>query len=180
MVTLKGAGFSGVVQLGLAARMVKVVPRWKHADFRSDDFGPDIPPEVQFMLAEVFIELDLVHFDETILSQASVASMAGVSKANGGFGTEGILVGCGTTMGRNGSVGDGQCNYMTLGLASPVLSRPWRFFNSYLADNPITWPLGVEAEVVPCRWRVVPYTPQSANADMKSAGVILWDRSNNT
>ena len=65
---LSGSAFtSGGAQLGLSLDQIKITPRFHHRDVHTDDFGPDIPPEVLWNLADIRINMTLVHYDYDVL-----------------------------------------------------------------------------------------------------------------
>lgn len=85
LVTVKGNGAlaaSGssspsLWELGLASDPIRITPKFVHEDVHIDDFGPQIPVETIWMLAEANIRMTLMHFDIDILDRCIVESMAG-------------------------------------------------------------------------------------------------------
>mgnify|MGYP001608992929 FL=1 len=95
LVKVKGSSSSSIStlsELGLAEKEVTISPRFYHSEMRADDFGPNIPPEVMWMLADVQIAMTLVHFDRAVLEACISESMGGST-----FGV--FLAGAGTPMG---------------------------------------------------------------------------------
>lgn len=162
-------------ELGLASESVQVIPRWSHSDMKVNDFGPETPPDVQFQLAEVIIKFALIQFDDAVLKYCITEAMAG--------GTEGVINSAGVPMGGGWPVYTAKCHFMRMLLTSPQLGKPWRFMASYML-NP-EYPLGTTASIVPQSWRVIPYregtvtqggTVLTIPAEIKAAGIVLWDR----
>lgn len=180
LVKVKGAegAFTndGPNELGLTVDQVTVVPRWKHLDILADDFGPDIPAELMWNLADVIILMTLIHFDEGVLDRCMAQSMGGAKDDNGVLYAAGIMAGAGRQMGAMKALFDANNHFISLNLLSPVLNRPWRFPKSVLAENPVQYPLGVEKSAVKLVWRAIPYQVVNEDTEVKSAGSILWDR----
>ena len=172
---MTGTPIAAVQELGLASDEILVVPHFSHRDLHIDDFGPDIPPEVLWMLSTVSIHMTLVHFDNDILRTCITESMAG--------GTEGTMVGAGTPMGGGADIFSDKNHYISLSLSSAQLLLPWRFRSTYLAELPVEYPLGTGASLVRLNWRAIPYYPPTSTGDLiagtayRSTGRVLWDRS---
>lgn len=170
-------------ELGLAADDVRVIPRFHHKDVMVDDFGPEVPAEVIWMLAEVGITMTLVHYDRGVLDRCLAESMGGWAT---GVQEAGTLTGMGTLMGGGRPRFSENCHFISLNLLSPVLAQPWRFPTAYLAGLPAEVPLGTKRSLVRLNWRAVPYRPFFTTADgtttqeIKSAGAVLWDREADT
>ena len=187
-----GAHISGNVrkELGLAQEDVIVTPNFRHRDVIIDDFGPNIPPEILWQLADVRIRMTLIHFDEHILDICTSESMAGGVDAV--FKEAGTMAPAGHLMGGGGPLLSSGNHFIQVNLAAPQLGIPWRFFASYLCEQPLRYPLGTRVMAVGCNWRAIPYTPlisgssvvssASGNVNVFSAlelissGVRLWDR----
>lgn len=171
---MTGTSIASVQELGLTSDETWIVPHFSHRDLHIDDFGPDIPPEVLWMLSTVTIRMTLVHYDNSILRTCITESMAG--------GTEGTMVGAGTPMGGGADIFSDKNHYISLNLLSPNLSLPWRFRSTYLAEPPVEYPLGTGASLVRLNWRAIPYYPPtsvgelSAGTAYRSTGRVLWDR----
>ncbi len=81
-----------LAELGLTdnAGKVTITPNYRHADYKYDDFGPEIPPDVMWLLTDVTITMTLVHFDYDVLTSCLGESAGG---------TEGTMKGAGQPMG---------------------------------------------------------------------------------
>ena len=197
LVKVKGNGalaLSGVVtngqlhELGLAAEAITVTPRFYHSDIKVDDFGPNCPAEVQWLLAECNIRMTLVHYDLHVLRACVAESMGGGAIAAG---TEGKMQPAGTVMGGFKVPYQSGFHYIGLNLMSPVLEFPWRFPTAYLAEPPLIMPLGTEKSLAQLNWRAIPYgTPvttiieeseagdritEGVPIEIISSGRVLWD-----
>lgn len=160
------------LQLGLAEKGIRIIPRFVHRDVFADDYGPDIPAEVLWMLADCTIQMTLVHYDADILDICLSESMGGSST-----GEAGILAGAGMPMGNGQDFFAKNNHYISLNLTSPVLNNPYRFPSSYLSERPMELPLGTKRSLVELNWRAIPYRqpPQSPSFELVSSGSILWD-----
>ncbi len=166
-------------ELGLSKDQIEIIPKWKHEDIFIDDFGPNVPAEVMWMLAEVTIRMKLIHYDRTVLKACIIESMGG--------GTEGVMQPAGLPMGGGVAVLQPGNHYISLGILSPRLNDPWRFRATYLDSQPLEIPVGTEASVVYCSWRAIPYTlagdgyfvtgsqNDPAPGELISSGTVLWD-----
>src|SRR6266576_3354740 len=160
LVTVKGRSDSligGLSQLGLTSEPVTITPVFHHKDIRLDAYGgmDGVPAEVQFMLSEVRVDMTLIHYDPLILDVCMNESM-------GGAPLNGQMSFAGATLGNNqirfapgGILGN---HYIGLNISSPVFGKPYRFFYSFLTEQPVVIPLGAEKSMVKCQWRVIPYT----------------------
>lgn len=185
-------------ELGLASEGIHVSPRFYHRDVHVDDFGPDVPPEVLWQLAEVRVRMTLIHFDEYVLDCCIAEAMGGpvsfevdippnlhpVRPSVGNFNPCGKPLGGGVPRLSSGN------HYISLNLSSPVLLKPWRFLTCYLTGPPLEIPLGTSRTAAVCEFRAIPYAfPTSKTTlgaggepntvewnDLSSSGVILWDR----
>ncbi|RJQ24625.1 hypothetical protein C4577_07600 [Candidatus Parcubacteria bacterium] len=153
--------------------VVKIIPNYRHKDYRYDDFGSEIPPEVMWMLTDVTITMSLVHFDPVIL-KACIAESAG-------GGVDGLMEAAGKPLGAGKAMYANGNHFMTLFLSasdeSDTDAEPWRFNACYLAQRPIIWPISAERSIVDCIWRAIPYVPLSTGEELKSSGVVIWDHS---
>lgn len=170
MVTVKGnvnSSIANVQQLGLSQDPIRLSPRFNHMDIKVDAWA-SMPPEQQYMLADVSISMNLVHVDVPFLQTCMNLSMGGTS-------TYGTLVGAGTRMGGNTGRFTATWNYISLCILSPVGNLPYRFYNCYLTGQPLEIPVGVERSVFNLNWRAVPYFTDPWNNGQGSNGVVLWD-----
>lgn len=194
-----GIGGAKLWELGLSVEQITVIPAFKSKNILVDDFGPDIPAELMWMLAEVAIRMDLVQYDNNAVMACLQESMAGGESTEI---NEGVLAGAGRTMGAGLPVFSPGNHYISLNLLSPVLGKPWRFPTSVLSQEPITIPLGTERSVCVLNWRAIPYAPlfstisslglgnvsgsftlsgqQYRAIEPKSQGKTLWDRTSDT
>lgn len=172
MVFVKGSSASGIgtlQELGLATDPIQVSYDFRHRDMNVDAWsGPDMPPEVQCMLAGVNVSMNLIHWDDDILDVCLRESLGGASAI-------GRLKRAGARMGNNSPRFAAANHYIGLNLSSPVLGKPLRFFFSYLTGPPKTIPLGTEKSVTSLNWRVIPYTVDPYGAGFGAEDYQLWD-----
>jgi hypothetical protein len=180
LVKVKGAvntGIEDLSELGLAVNEVKVTPTYVHKDMIVDDFGPDVPPDVMFMIAFITVTMTLVHYDDDALETCVQLAMGNhVDSDLNPVVEEGELVGMGTPLGKGKPLfAEGNC-LIELTLTSPQLEKPWRFPAAYLVGEVKDEPLGVRAKQVPLRWRCIPYRTLD-DGELVSQGTRLWYRS---
>ncbi|MDE2098087.1 MAG: hypothetical protein KGL39_12610 [Patescibacteria group bacterium] len=164
------------VELGLAEGPIRIRPRIVHRPIYADDYGPEVPAEVLYMLTDVTIDMTLIHYDYDILKRCIDESMGGTS-------VDGAMVGAGTPLGGGQpSTATGRAannHYISLDLYSPVLSYPWRFQSAYLTGPAVEIPLGTHCSVTRVVWRAIPYNfPGNSigtNGEVVSAGTSTWD-----
>lgn len=177
LVSVKGntsSSISSLSELGLAEGPIRVTPDGKHMDINVNAWGNgEVPPEVQYFLSEVRIQMALVHVDTTVLRECVRLSMGGAS-------AEGTLPHTGARMGNNAARFAAGNNFIGLNLSSPIGGLPWRFYYAYLTGPPIDWPLGTERSVIGLNWRVIPYTQDMYNGGNGSLGAVLWDHTNDS
>ncbi len=168
LLTVKGgAHMSGgqigmLTQLGLATDQVRITPRYFHLDMKVDDFGPNVPAEVMFNLAEVYVNCKLVHFDIAAAAACWGEAMAGgVPSVVPGFPgpVDGFLAPAGSLMGNGLPVLSSGNHYVHLTILSPVLGLPWRFLAAYMTGPPFVLPLGNEKSMMDVSFRCIPYVP---------------------
>lgn len=182
-------GTAGLHELGLAAQGIVVAPRFHHRDVHVDDFGPNCPAEVQWLLAEVSISMLLIHYDRGVLDACIGESMGGTDGGDAGI----FAAGGGLPLGGGWPRFNPDCHYVSLNLLSPVLDYPWRFLTCYLADQPAQLPVGTSKTIATVNWRAIPYSPLYVSGaatgsgsfsqsgvtyrrrEQVSAGTILWD-----
>ena len=174
MVLVKGRSDSTIgtlSQLGLCSDSIRIQLDYKHLAIDVDAYG-QVPPENQAMGMMARIDMTLVHFDYTVLA-------ACVQEATGGAPAEGQLAHAGALMGNGlarfapgGAAGN---HYIGLYIQSAIGQQPWRFYYTYLANNPLTWPLGAERSLVRLTWLAVPYSADPWNGGAGSYGVVLYD-----
>ncbi len=175
MVKVKGRTDSSIAalsDLGLAEDSITFSINNERDDIRVDAYG-NAPPESQAMGAWAEVQMTLVHFDPDVLV-ACIRESWGSSPGEGMLGHAGSLMGNGLArFGPGGALG---WHFVGLNLISAVGASPWRFLNAYLADSPITWPLGTKRSLVQLRWKAVPYSIDPWNNGNGSFGVPIYDR----
>jgi len=184
MVEVSGGWIDPRTSLGLTVDPVRVVPRYNHKDIYTNDFGPDVPVETLWNMAEAYVFMNLVHYDSEVLEKCMRAAMGGGGNPDpsDGESIDGFMAQAGRPMGFGRALGSAACQYTTLYLTpySGASILPYRFYACYLNSQPLEIPLGSERTVVRLNWRVIPYQ-QLTSAEVKSeGGVRLWDRSGET
>ncbi len=168
---------ANLTQLGLCVDDIRVTPTFKHKGMTVDAWG-EVDVDVQWMMAEVAITMNLIHFDQLVLDACVAESMGGAPDV-GAAGRAGTRLGGGLARFAAGN------HLIGLNIEAPVSGRPWRFYYAYLAQSPTTYPLGVEKSIVAVHWRAIPYTndpwgggsAQPATvAGTGSEGAYIWDR----
>lgn len=173
LVRVKGnvnSGFSSLTELGLSEGDVTVTPNTRHRDINVNAWGPEIPADLQFFLADLHVSMVLVHFDRTVLDLVYNESVGGPS-AIGQMGR------AGQRMGANSLRFAPNNHYIGLNLTSPDGGVPWRFFFAYMTGPPFSMPLGTERSLVPVSFRVIPYTLDPYNNGLGATNYPLWDYS---
>lgn len=172
-------------ELGLTTESVTITPTWQHKDINTDDFGPNIPAELLWQLADVRIRMTLIHYDRDILRDCMIESMGGGSlvDANGLF-VDGTLAGAGQPMGNGLALFASGNHYISLNLTATSGGQPWRFPTSVLTAQPLEIPIGTKASLAVLNWRAIPYRPlpsqNDLNLDIVSSGAVLWDHTLDT
>lgn len=161
-------------ELGLTEGDIRVSPNWSHDEIHADDYGPNIPAELHWMLSDCNITMRLAHFDPVTLQRCIQQSMAGQSLTN-----DGIMAGAGTPMGGFVPFLASGYYFMSMNILSPVLSTPWRFPAAYLAERPFSYPLSTKRSLVDLNWRAIPLPP-NPTVEITSSGSILWDHQTQT
>lgn len=190
-----GIGF--LTELGLTDRdgVVRIMPEWRHRDVKVDDFGPDVPAELQWQMAQAKIHMTLVHYDRDVLDQCVGEAMGGVADASLALGQQaGSLVPAGQPFGRYKPMFASGNHYIRVNLAANN-GFPWRFLSCVLQGPPLEIPLGTRRSHVKLIWRAIPYTLPglvsggslasggilvdgiifSSGKEISSSGVELWD-----
>lgn len=174
MVTVKGASDSAIgslSQLGLAEGPIVVSLQFNHSDINVDAWGglEGPPVDVQWMLAEAIVNMDLIHFDRTVLEACLALSMGGASLA-----TTGQMARAGSRLGNNKARFAAGINLMGLNIASPQEGKPWRFYHAYIVSG-YEYALGTKRTAARVTWRVIPYTQDPWNSGSGAANYQLWD-----
>jgi hypothetical protein len=183
-VPLSGAFVGGrYVELGLSSDSIRITPVLRHRDVVPDDFGPDAPAEVMAQLAEVRIDMTLVHYDQEVLETCIAESTGGAMPDGVGGFLFGRLPPGGSLLGNYCQPLASGCHFVSLNLVPfDNDQQGWRFPTSYLADTPVMLPLGTKASMTDVSWRAVPYvvpaelTANTPNysGEIISSGASLW------
>ncbi len=186
LVLVKGSSSDQILgdikELGLSDQSIRVQLDIRHRDINVDAWGGEIPADVQCMLAGCNVIMSLIHLDLDVLDACIRASMGGTNAI-------GFLPRTGARLGNDAArfAGGGlnaRNHYIGLNLTSPVLSKPWRFYTTYLQGIQEI-PLGAEKSIYQLNWRVIPYTqdPYSmlvANYGQGGLDHPLWDHTLDT
>lgn len=178
-----------LLELGLSVDQIRIAPRWYHKDLQTDDFGPNVPPDMLWQLAEANIVMRLVNYDPFCLDLCMVESMCGPPPGDISGGSvappyvlNGLpyqaghgLAGCGIPMGKGRPLGASGNRYVSLNIQSPAFGLPWRFPASYLTAPPLEMPLGNEKSIVTLNWRAIPYDVPRATGETESQNTTVWD-----
>lgn len=174
MVKVKGRSDSTIAnlsELGLTDHSIRIGIQNHRLKIRVDTMG-DAPPESQFMGASASVTTVLVHFDSDILDFC-IQEGWGSSPAFGQLGHAGSLMGNNKARFAPGGV-DGN-HFIGLNIISARSMRPWRFYFTTLADNPIEFPIGTERSLVTVNWDALPYSTDPWNNGNGSYGIPIWD-----
>lgn len=169
-----------LAELGLAEEEdpIRVLPVFKHKGVKCDDFGPDTPPEMLWMLASLRIQMTLVNADPDVVEACVIQAMGGGGQNAGG--EFGVFGACGLPMGGGVDLHAAGNHYISLNISSPVLERPWRFPASYLTGPALEYPLGASRSLIKMTWEVVPYVKPQAGIEIVSRNKVFWDRTADT
>lgn len=183
-------------ELGLAADEIRVTTNFKHKDMIVDAWGSEVPVDVQWMLADCLIDMNLIHYDPAILDECLHLSMgyAAVTPGPGATmpaGGPGVAVGstmrAGTPLGNNLPRFAQGNNYVGLTILSPVASKPYRFYYTYMTGPAMTLPYGTTKSITRVQFRAIPYTndPYGGGtaqpltvAGFGAQGATIWDNVN--
>lgn len=166
-------------ELGLTSDAIRVSPTFYHRDINTDSFGPNVPAEVMWNLAECTIHMNLVHYDSNVLAgciQEAGAGGAGVVSPAGEMGQmrpASALMGNGLPLLASGN------HFIKLSIDCPIDDIPWIFPATYLARQPFIYPLGTGVSIVQLSWRAIPYVPLLQGTllpypEIRSEGARLW------
>jgi hypothetical protein len=163
-------------ELGLCQESISITVQSEKKPIIVDAYGSK-PPETQFFGAMAACSFTLVNFDPDVLAVCLQESW-GSSPAEGQLGHAGSLMGNGKVrFAPGGILGN---HFIGLNIQSALGADPWRFLFSYLADNPIEWPVGTEKSLVRCSWEAVPYSVDPWNGGNGSFSVPIWDHTLDT
>jgi hypothetical protein len=174
MVAIKGRAdcpYPSLTNLGLTDSPIQLSIDYRHLLIRVDAYG-DCPPEIQSFGSFAYIAMTLVHFDYDVL-MFTVAEAMGSSPGEGMLGHAGTLMGGG--LARFGAGGINGWHYVGLNVISATGKPPWRFLNSVLFEQPLSFPLGTERSLVGVRWASIPYSVDPWNGGLGSYGVPIYD-----
>lgn len=176
------SAIAAVKDLGLADGGIHIRLNSNHLDVTADAWGK-APFEIQYLLSDVIISMTLVHFDRTWLDECVRLSMGGGPASVGRTSRAGKRMGGGVAQFAAGNA------FIGLALSSPVGSKPWRFYYSYLTGPPLEFPLGNERSLVQLNWRAIPYTDDpwgggvaqpTTTAGQGADEAIIWDHASDT
>lgn len=175
MVAVKGRSDSTIAalsNLGLTSEQIRIGVEYKHLPIQVNAYG-QVPPESQGMGMLARVNMQLVHFDESVLNACIQEGLAGAPSI-GTLGHAGALMGNGLArFGPGGAAGN---HFIGLNILSALGQSPWRFYFAQLAGNPMSWPLGTERSLVDLQWTAFPYSVDPWNGGNGSFGVPVWDR----
>lgn len=167
-----GTSISSLTTLGNAEGQVTWSPRFYHDDvIVGGTYGPNVPVDCQFMLADALITMDLVYYDQDALD-------ACIQESNAGATAFGTMPRAGTLMGGQFTRFTSGNHFIGLNLTSPVESKPMRFLAAYLTGQPLNYPIGPARSIVHLNWRAIPYP--AGNILSGSATISLFDRTLDT
>jgi len=185
---------TNLCELGLASEGVTITPRYIHKDINITDFGPEIPTEVMWMLADVTVRQRLIHFDPDVLDICLSEAMGGGGTFRYGVTTESLdgrntataMPPAGTLLGNGLPLLASGNHFISLNLSTVSPTLPWHFPAAYLIGQPVVVPLGTEKQMVDVTWRCIPYVPilpggyngytSGTKIEQLSSGSFLWDR----
>lgn len=173
----RGKALHLVNELGLAQGPIKISLIGHHEDMRIDGFGSKAPADVMFDYAEARIDMNLIHYNPSLLELCYNESMAGNVTNQG-------LTPPGTPLGRGNVLYESGCNYLGLTLWPATQARfeidltfgglivadyartligsgAWTFFASYITMQPQAIPLTTKVSVVDVSWRGIVYAHQN-------------------
>ena len=181
-------------ELGLASEQVRITPNFRYRDVFTDNFGPDVPADVLWHLADVTIRLPLIHYDDRVLDAMISESMGGIrdefvpGPGMGPTQRAGICAAAGTPMGGLIPLYLSGNHYFGLQLdgGQAISGRPWRFPACYLTGPPVEYPLGTQVTVPVLTVRAIPYRINQSELTLSggqmipnevfSSGAPLWFR----
>ena len=167
-----GSQIATLLDLGTSEDQVTWSPRFYHDPvIVGGTYGPSVPVDFQFMLADAIITMNLVYYDQAILEACIQESCAGGSAV-------GTMPRAGTLMGGQIARFTSGNHFIGLNLTSPVESKPYRFLAAYLTGQPLNYPIGPKRSVVQLNWHAIPYP--EGNIFSGSAGIKLWDNTLDT
>lgn len=170
MVAVKSDITSSIGQLtnlGLPDGPIDVSFEHYHNELKTDATG-EAPVDVQFMNWVANLSMSLIHVDPDVLEVCQALSLGGAASV-GTAGVVGARLGNGVARFAPGN------RLIGLNIAAPINGRPYRFFCTYLANNPISIPLGAKASSFRLNWRAIPYMIDPWNGGTTTLGIGLYD-----
>ena len=172
---LSGQALGSVSELGLCSDQVKITPTFTHEDIQCNDFGPKAPPDVMARLADVRLQMTLIHYDEDVLDALMNESTGGGSYfqvlGNNFLHPAGMLAPNGTPLGGGRPMYMSGNHLVSIGVTSPDLGKSYTFVSCYMDEQPCVIPLGSEASQVEVTFRAIPYVPIYQSGDRGQSSI---------
>lgn len=154
--------------LGLCVDAIDIRINFLHQDVKTDGYGPAIPIDKQWMLADAHIRTRLIHYDADILELCMRETCAGGdnptgAEAAGGLAFPGLPMGGGALPAERNTpfIPNSGYHFVSLNIIpsaiTPPNTLPWRFPAAYIAEKPIIFPLGTQRSIVDIHWHAIPY-----------------------
>jgi len=172
MVVVQGPSGSAIAapcQLGLAPDAIRVSLNEHSKPLIVDAYGQNNTVDEQVFGGDALINMTLVHFSAIVLAEC-------VRLAWPSAPAEGTLGRAGTRRGNGVPIGAAGSSFITLNISSPVAGLPYNFLTAWLAERPITIPLGTEKSAVVLTWKANAYSIDPWNGGTGSLGVPLYNR----
>lgn len=165
----QGSLISSLSELGLSADGdITITPQIFQDEVTADAWG-DAPFEVQLRLSTVTIDMTLVHFDQAVLQECWRLSLGGPQFV-------GQVARAGARMGSNLARFAAGNNFMGLNLTSPIAGLPYRFYYTYLTQQPLVWPLGTKRSLAKLNWKAIPAVADPWQGGQGATNYTIWDR----
>lgn len=164
---LSGRAIGALSELGLSVGPIRISPQYHYNELKVDDFGPDVPCDLQWNLAFVRITATLIHYDFGVLEICESESMAqgGVrvipdnvlpTILTGRAGTmapAGKFMRCRKPMYASGN------HFFSVNLinTNQVYNAPWRFRMCHLEGQPVVYQIGTNVTQAEVCFRALPY-----------------------
>lgn len=182
-IVASGSARSNLCQFALASEYITVTPRFIHEDVKTDDFGPNIPAELMWMMGDVTIDIPAIHYDSTVLDICMAESMGGAYLTGGLFPVAaGLMQGAGNLIGNGVPLLASGNHFISLSLVQANVLLPLRFPSAILTGPAVRTPLGTQKSIAQTTWRAIPYAaPQLtitggvAPGEVISSGAVLFD-----
>jgi hypothetical protein len=166
LVSVKGAVFDDLSELGLAEDFIRITPMLFHEDMFVDDFGLHVPADVLISMYYALVKMVLIHYDQDILDTCIAACQGSLTAGVCGFsGTPLFAAGFGIRL-------NIKC----------MNERPYRFYQAYLMDN-VDIPIGAKRTAAELTWCCLPLSVDSEFVakegyidEIVSPNSLIWDR----